>query len=107
MSELAEPPKSRSERPSGRFEGVSEILLGERLDLPKSRMMVDEGLMKRSRGHAEFGCEIEALYRTVPARDHLLAQGFPPSVAKPGEQVDRNHTVGRDPQSKSDFSPPV
>src|SRR5438552_16059593 len=104
MGELAEPPKSRSERPSGRFEGVSEILLGERLGLPKSRMMLDEGLMKRSRGHAEFGCEIEALCRTVPARDYLLAQGSPPSVAKPGEHVDRIHTIGREPSTQTVLS---
>src|SRR6266480_2091766 len=97
MSELAEPPKSRSERPSGRFESVSEIFLGERLSLPKSRMVVDEGLMKRSRGLAESGGEIETGGRNILERVGLPTQGLPPSVAKPGEQVDRIHMIGRDP----------
>src|SRR5207237_10843483 len=97
MSELAEPPKSRSERPSGRFESVSEIFLGERLSLPKSRMVVDEGLMKRSRGLAESGGEIETGGRNILERVGLPTQGLPPSVAKPAEQVDRIHMIGRDP----------
>src|SRR5947208_13697479 len=106
MSELAEPPKSRSERPSGRFESVSEIFLGERLSLPKSRMVVDEGLMKRSRGIAESGGEIETGGRNMLERVGLPTQGLPPSVAKPGEQVDRIHMIGRDPYHQAVLSLP-
>ena len=52
-SELAESPQSRSEGSSGRLERVAEILLRERLGVPRSRMTVDEGLMQGGRGPAE------------------------------------------------------
>src|SRR5947208_1103761 len=95
MSEVTESPKGRSEGSGRRLEYVSEIFLGERLRLPKSRMVVDEGLMKRSRGLAEFGGEIETGGRNILARVSLPTQGLPPSVAKPGEEVDRIHIESR------------
>src|SRR5207237_7294388 len=104
MSEVTESPKGRSEGSSRRLEYVSEIFLGERLRLPKSRMVVDEGLMKRSRGLAEFGGEIETGGRNILARVGLPTQGLPPSVAKPGEEVDRIHMIGRDPYHQAVLS---
>src|SRR5438552_17237439 len=69
-------------------------------------MVVDEGLMKRSRGLAESGGEIETGGRNILERVGLPTQGLPPSVAKPGEQVDRIHMIGSDPYHQAVLSLP-
>src|SRR5256885_15040256 len=94
-SEVTETPKGGSEGSGRRLEHVTEILLGEGLRVPESRMAVDEGIMQRRRGRSEIGGEIASRLIKILVRADLVTQGLTPTVAQPGEQVVRIDVLGR------------
>src|SRR5439155_16136513 len=93
--EVTETPKGGSEGSGRGFEHVTEILLGEGLRVPESRMSVDEGFMQGRRGPSEIGGEIASRLIKILVRADLVTQGLTPTVAEPGEQVVRIDVLGR------------